>query len=456
VSRFDEPQDPVFQKLNASISFDWRLGPYDVAQSRAHATMLAAQGIIAEGERDDLLKALDDVEHELDAGEFAFQPGDEDIHMAIERRVTELAGPVGGKLHTARSRNDQVATDVAMFVRAHALGTADRVTSLMAVLADQADAHLDWPMPGYTHLQRAQPVYLSHHLLAYFWMLERDRERLRFAAAQADRLPLGSGALAGVNFPTDRRAVAAELGFGSVSPNSIDAVSNRDFVLDLLSAAATCATHLSRLGAEIVLWSSEEFGFCELSDAYASGSSIMPQKKNPDAAELLRAKAPRLAAHLVALHGVLHGLPLTYNKDLQEDKEHLFDAVDTLDLCLDAARGMLEGISFRRSRMAAAAADEFLAATDVADLLVRRGVPFRESHGVVAGLVRRAIEEGVTLSELSPEALAEHSEAFDDEFYAVLTEGAWLESKVSEGGTALERVREQLAEARRSLEAPAA
>jgi argininosuccinate lyase len=456
VSRFDEPQDPVFQKLNASISFDWRLGPYDVAQSRAHASMLAARGIISEAERDELLQALDDVEHELDAGGFAFQAGDEDIHMAIERRVTELAGPVGGKLHTARSRNDQVATDIAMFVRAHALGTADRVTSLMATLVDQAEAHLDWPMPGYTHLQRAQPVYLSHHLLAYFWMLARDRERLRFAAAQADHLPLGSGALAGVNFPIDRRAVAAELGFGSVSPNSIDAVSNRDFVLDLLSAAATCATHLSRLGAEIVLWTSEEFGFCELSDAYSSGSSIMPQKKNPDAAELLRAKAPRLAGHLVALHGVLHGLPLTYNKDLQEDKEHLFDAVDTLDLCLDAARGMIEGMTFRRSRMAAAAADEFLAATDVADLLVRRGVPFRESHGVVAGLVRRALEEGVTLSELPPEALAEHSEVLDDEFYAVLTEGAWLESKVSVGGTALERVREQLVEARRALEAPAA
>jgi argininosuccinate lyase len=456
MSRFDEPQDSVFQKLNASISFDWRLGPYDVAQSRAHAAMLAAQGIISEAERDELLKALDDVEHELDAGGFAFQRDDEDIHMAIERRVTELAGAVGGKLHTARSRNDQVATDIAMFVRAHALGTADRVTSLMATLADQAEEHLDWPMPGYTHLQRAQPVYLSHHLLAYFWMLERDRERLRFAAAQADRLPLGSGALAGVNFPIDRRAVAAELGFGSVVPNSIDAVSNRDFVLDLLSAAATCATHLSRLGAEIVLWTSEEFGFGELPDAYASGSSIMPQKKNPDAAELLRAKAPRLAAHLVALHGVLHGLPLTYNKDLQEDKEHLFDAVDTLDLCLDAARGMIEGITFRRSRMAAAAADEFLAATDVADLLVRRGVPFRESHGVVAGLVRRALEEGVTLSELPPEALAEHSEVLDDEFYALLTEGAWLESKVSEGGTALERVREQLAEARRALEAPTA
>jgi argininosuccinate lyase len=455
MSRFGEPQDPVFQKLNASISFDWRLGPYDIAQSRAHSSMLAAQGIISDAERDELRRALDEVERELDEGRFPFHPDDEDIHMAVERRVTELAGPVGGKLHTARSRNDQVATDLAMFVRAHALGTADRVTSVMAALVERAEAHLDWPIPGYTHLQRAQPVYLSHHLLAYFWMLERDRERLRFTAAQADRLPLGSGALAGVNFTTDRRAVAAELGFGAVSPNSIDAVSNRDFVLDLLAAAATCATHLSRLGAEIVLWSSEEFGFCELSDAFASGSSIMPQKKNPDAAELLRAKAPRLAAHLVAMHGVLHGLPLTYNKDLQEDKEHVFDAVDTLDLCLDAARGMLEGITFRRSRLAAAAADEFLAATDVADLLVRRGVPFRESHGVVAALVRTALEQGVTLSELSPEALAEHSEVLDEEFYAVLAEGAWLESKVSEGGTALPRVKEQLAEARRVLEAPA-
>jgi len=452
VSRFGEPQDPVFRKLNASISFDWRLGPYDVAQSRAHAAMLARQGIIADAERDELLRTLDQVERELDEGRFAFEPDDEDVHMAIERRVTELAGAVGGKLHTARSRNDQVATDMAMFVRAHAHATADRVTALMATLVDQAEAHLDWPMPGYTHLQRAQPVYLSHHLLAYFWMLERDRRRLRFAAAEADRLPLGAGALAGVNFATDRRGVARDLGFAAVAPNSIDAVSNRDFVLDLLSAAAICTTHLSRLGAEIVLWSSEEFGFCELSDAFASGSSIMPQKKNPDAAELLRGKAPRVVAALAALHGVLHGLPLTYNKDLQEDKEQLFDAVDTLDLCLDAARGMLEGITFRRSRLAAAAADEFLAATDVADLLVRRGVPFRESHGVVAGLVRRALEDGVALSELPPDVLAEHSDLLDEEFYDVLSQGSWLESKVSEGGTALDRVREQLAHARAELD----
>src|SRR5256884_1084908 len=266
---------------------------------------------------------------------------------------------------------------MAMFVRAHALGTDDRVTAVMSTLADRAEEHLDWPMPGYTHLQRAQPVYLSHHLLAYFWMLQRDRERLRFAAAQADRLPLGSGALAGVNFDTDRRRAAAELGFGSVTRNSIDAVSNRDFILDFLAAASTCATHLSRLGAEIVLWSSEEFGFLTLPDAWSSGSSIMPQKKNPDAAELLRAKAPRIVGHLSALHGVMHALPLTYNKDLQEDKEHLFDTVDTLFACLEAANGMVAGARFDGERMAAAASDELIAATDLADLLVKRGTPFR-------------------------------------------------------------------------------
>src|SRR5947199_8327543 len=252
--------------------------------------------------------------------------------MAIERRLTELVGPVGGKLHTARSRNDQVATDVAMFVRERSLEAREAIGRLADRLVGLAETHLDWPMPGYTHLQRAQPVYLSHHLLAYVWMLLRDRDRFLFAERAASVLPLGAGALAGTNFDTDRRMVADKLGFDAVAPNSIDAVANRDFVLDYLAAAATCATHLSRLGAELVLWSSAEFGFCEISDAWSSGSSIMPQKKNPDAAELLRAKAPRVAAHLVGLHGVMHGLPLTYNKDLQEDKEHLFDAADTLEL----------------------------------------------------------------------------------------------------------------------------
>src|SRR3954447_8244012 len=368
MSRFSLPPDPVFQTMNASIGFDWRLYPYDVEQSRAHATMLASAGIITEADRDELLNGLDRVQAELDANEFAFLDSDEDIHMAVERRLTEIVGPVGGKLHTARSRNDQVATDMAMFTRAHALRAIEALQDLQTVLVRVAEAHTDWPMPGYTHLQRAQPVYLSHHLLAYFWMFRRDAARFASAADAAAELPLGAGALAGVNFQTDRRALADALGFDRIAPNSLDAVSNRDFVLDYLSAASICAMHLSRLGAEIVLWASEEFGFLELSDSFSSGSSIMPQKKNPDAAELLRAKAPRVAARLAALLGALHALPLAYNKDMQEDKENLFDAADTIELCLEAAAGMIGTGTFHRERLGEAASDQLLAATDVADL----------------------------------------------------------------------------------------
>jgi argininosuccinate lyase len=456
MSRFSEPQNPIFRRMNTSLGFDQRLWHHDVAQSRAHARMLAAQRIIGDDDRDALLAALDEVEQELVAGAFGFADDDEDIHMAVERRVTEIAGAVGGKLHTARSRNDQVATDVALFTR-DAAGHATRaVDALAQTLIDAAEAHLDWPLPGYTHLQRAQPVYLSHHLLAYVWMLLRDRERFAFAASQTAALPLGAGALAGVNFDTDRGAVAAELGFERVAPNSIDAVSNRDFVLDYLSAAATCATHLSRLGAELVLWSSEEFGFVTLPDAWTSGSSIMPQKKNPDAAELLRAKAPRIVAHLGALHGVMHGLPLTYNKDLQEDKEHLFDTVDTIDLCLASAAGMIGGARFDRERMSAAASDDLIAATDVADHLVKRGVPFRQCHGIVAGLVRVAVDSGRSLGELTDDELAAASQELQPAaFRELLEQSSWLESKVSEGGTALARVREQLDAAREALAANA-
>src|SRR3712207_6454442 len=275
MSRFSQPPHRVFSALDSSIGYDWRLGPYDVEQSRAHAKMLAASGIIGEADRDALLAGLERIERELDEGEFPFEQGDVDIHMAIERRLTEIAGPVGGKLHTARSRNDQVATDMAMFTRAHALTTIERLQHLQSVLVQLADAHLDWPMPGYTHLQRAQPVYLGHHLLAYFGMFRRDARRFEFVLGATTELPLGAGALAGVNFATDRGLMARELGFAAVAPNSIDAVSNRDFVLDFLAAAATCATHLSRLGGELVLGSSEEFGFCEVADAWSSGSSIM-------------------------------------------------------------------------------------------------------------------------------------------------------------------------------------
>jgi argininosuccinate lyase len=455
VSRFHEPQHPDFQRLNASIGFDRRLWPQDLAASRAHARMLADRGVLSAEDLEALLVGLDAVESELSEGRFTFSEGDEDIHMAIERRLTEIAGPVGGRLHTARSRNDQVVSDLAMYTRGRAAAAQGAVEGLMSALLERAQEHLDWPMPGYTHLQRAQPVYLGHHLLAYFWMLARDRERFAFAERQAGVLPLGAGALAGVNFDTDRRAVARELGFHSVSPNSIDAVSGRDFVLDYLNAAATCATHLSRLGAELVLWSSSEFGFCELPDSWSSGSSIMPQKKNPDAAELLRAKAPRVVAHLAAFHGVMHALVLTYNKDLQEDKEHLFDAVDTLELTLGAATAMISGVSFQRERLLEAASDELIAATDLADLLVRLGIPFREAHGVVAGLVRTALDSGRQLSELTADELAAHSKqlaAHEDEFRSVLQQSSWLESKVSEGGTSLERVKEQLTLARSVLD----
>ncbi len=453
--RFHEPQDPDFHRLNASIGFDRRLWPQDLASSRAHANMLADRGVLAVDDRDALLVGLDAVERELSESRFPFSDEDEDIHMAIERRLTEIAGPVGGRLHTARSRNDQVVTDLAMYTRERAAGAQTAIAGLMGALLARAEEHVDWPMPGYTHLQRAQPVYLGHHLLAYFWMLARDLARFAFAEREAGVLPLGAGALAGVNFDTDRQQLARELGFQNVAPNSIDAVSGRDFILDYLSAAATCSTHLSRLGAELVLWSSSEFGFCELPDSWSSGSSIMPQKKNPDAAELLRAKAPRVVGHLAAFHGVMHGLALTYNKDLQEDKEHLFDTVDTLELTLAAATGMIAGVSFRRERLREAASDELIAATDLADLLVRLGVPFREAHGVVAGLVRMAIDSGRPLSELTPDELAAHSEtlaAHGEELKNVLAQGSWLESKVSEGGTSLARVSEQLALARAVLD----
>jgi argininosuccinate lyase len=449
MSRFEEPQHPDFVRINASLAFDRRLWPYDIGQSRAHARMLAASGIIEARERDELLRGLDAVEQELGDGSFT-SDGDEDIHMAIERRLTEIVGPVGGKLHTARSRNDQVATDLMLYTRAQAERARAGLSELMAVLVGLAERHADWPMPGYTHLQRAQPVYLGHHLLAYFWMAERDRRRFDAVLEACSLLPLGAGALAGVNFKIDRELVARELGFAGVAANSIDAVSNRDFVLDYLAAAATAMTHLSRLGAELVLWSSAEFGFCELADAWSSGSSIMPQKKNPDAAELLRAKAPRTAAHLLGMHGVLHGLPLTYNKDMQEDKEHLFDAADTLELCLAAARGMLDGISFQRERMEAAAADELTGAVDVADMLVGDGMPFRAAHAAVAGLVRVALDSGRKLSELSDDELRA-ADVEPDRFRSVLQQSSWLESKRSQGGTALTRVREQLEAARAAL-----
>jgi argininosuccinate lyase len=453
MSRFRKDPDPRFWRLNRSIEFDWRLAPYDIDQSQAHARGLRDVGVLTDDELERIDGGLEQVRAQMARHGFEFAEADEDIHMAIERLLGEAIGPLAGKLHTGRSRNDQVATDVAMVVQAHALRAIELAGATMERLLEQAERHRDWPMPGYTHLQRAQPVYLGHHLLAYFWMLARDVLRFQFALDSASVMPLGSGALAGVNWEIDRNAVADDLGFEHVSHNSIDGASNRDFVLDYLSAATACAMHLSRLGSEIVIWSSSEFGFCQLDESFSSGSSIMPQKVNPDSAELLRAKSPRVAADYAAIVGVMHALPLTYGKDMQEDKEPLFDAIDTVELCLEATEGMLAGIEFDRERLEDASGDEMLAATEIADLLVRRGVPFREAHGIVGGLVRDAVERGKALSELTPEELRERSEHLDESYYEVLERSSWLESKRIEGGTGSEALAEQIGLARETLDA---
>ncbi|HEX9968389.1 MAG TPA: argininosuccinate lyase [Solirubrobacterales bacterium] len=453
MSRFRKDPDPRFWRLNRSLPFDWQLAPYDIDQSKAHARGLCQLGVLDEDELERICDGLDRVRERIGGHGFEFEDADEDIHMAVERLLGEELGPLAGKLHTGRSRNDQVATDVAMVVQAHSLRAIELACAAMRRLLELAERHRDWPMPGYTHLQRAQPVYLGHHLLAYFWMLARDVPRFGFALDSASVMPLGSGALAGVNWEIDRRAVADDLGFEHVSRNSIDGASNRDFVLDYLNAAAICSMHLSRLGSELVIWSSSEFGFCELDESFSSGSSIMPQKKNPDSAELLRAKSPRVAASYMTLLGAMHALPLTYGKDMQEDKEPLFDAIDTVEACLDATEGILAGIVFDRERLAEASGDEMLAATEVADLLVRKGVPFREAHGIVGGLVRDAVERGVPLSELTAEDLRGRSEHLGDDFYEVLRRESWLESKRIEGGTGSEALAAQIEQAHQTLAA---
>jgi argininosuccinate lyase len=451
MSRFRKEPDLRFWRINRSIEFDARLAPYDIDQSQAHARALRRIGVLDDGELERIESGLEEVRKRIGQAGFSFAASDEDIHMAIERLLGEEIGPLAGKLHTGRSRNDQVATDVAMAVQAHSLRAMELARAAMERLLELAKRHRDWPMPGYTHLQRAQPVYLGHHLLAYFWMLARDVLRFQFALDSASVMPLGSGALAGVNWEIDRNAVADDLGFDQVSANSIDGASNRDFVLDYLSAASTCAMHLSRLGSEIVIWSSSEFGFCQLDESFSSGSSIMPQKVNPDSAELLRAKSPRVAADYMSLLGTMHALPLTYGKDLQEDKEPLFDAIETIESCLDAAEGMLAGIAFDRQRIEEAAGDEMLAATEVADLLVRKGVPFREAHGIVGELVREAIERGISLSELSEEDLRQRSPHLDGSFYEVLRCKSALESKRIEGGTGSVPLERQMELARETL-----
>ncbi|HEX6419515.1 MAG TPA: argininosuccinate lyase [Acidimicrobiales bacterium] len=436
--------------FTVSLGFDRRLAADDLAGSRAHVRGLARAGILAGGEADVVLAALDRVGDELRAGTFAFEPTDEDIHTAIERRVTALAGPAGAKLHTGRSRNDQVATALRLWARRELGEIGRRVVALQRTLLDRATEAGPAHLPGYTHLQRAQPVLLAHHLLAHGWALARDVDRLVDCRRRLDVSPLGAGALAGSSLPLDPDATAADLGFAARFENSLDAVSDRDFVAEALFALSMVAIHLSRMGEEVVLWTSDEFGFARLDDAYATGSSMLPQKKNPDIAELARGKAGRVIGDLTGLLATLKGLPLSYNRDLQEDKEPLFDAVDQVGLALAAMDGLYATLAFHTERMRAAADSPYAAATDLAELLVDRGTPFRDAHALVGGLVRDSLERHVPLAELV--------EAHPDlgvEGAALLTAGRAVTRRTTPGGAGPDPVADQLARFARRLDADA-
>jgi argininosuccinate lyase len=445
--RFAQRMDPGAEAFTASLAFDRRLWPHDIEGSRAWARALHRARLLTEDELAALLRGLDAVQAELADGRFPFRQELEDIHLNIERRLTELAGPVGGKLHTGRSRNDQIALDERLYLR-EILGLVDRgVRDVQAALLERAEEHLDAPMPGYTHLQRAQPVLLAHHLLAYVFMLQRDRERLADCARRNNVLPLGAAALAGAAFPIDREALARDLGFDAPSANSLDAVSDRDHLIEFLAAGAVLGMHLSRLAADLALWATSEFGFVEFSDAFATGSSIMPQKKNPDVAELIRGKAGRLYGNLMSLLTVMKGLPLTYNSDMQEDKEAFFDTVDTLEAVLRVLPPMLRSLTFRVERMREAAGANYSTATDLADYLVRKGLPFREAHEIVGRVVRHGIANKRELGEMSLEELRGFSPLIGADVHAALSVEASLAARAVTGGTAPEAVARAVAAA---------
>ncbi len=450
--RFAAGQDPEAEAFTASLAFDQRLWPYDIEGSAAWARALARAGLISDAERAALLDGLEAVAAELAEGRFPFRRELEDIHMNVERRLIELAGPVGGKLHTGRSRNDQIALDERLYLRDVIARVDEAAREVQAALLDRAEEQLGVAMPGYTHLQRAQPVLLAHHLLAYVAMLQRDRDRLRDGQARVNVLPLGAAALAGAAFPVDREALARDLGFAAVTANSMDAVSDRDFIVEFLAHGAVLGMHLSRLAADLTLWASSEFGFVEFSDAFATGSSIMPQKKNPDVAELIRGKAGRLYGNLVAVLTMMKGLPLTYNSDMQEDKEPLFDSVDTLRAVLAVLPPMLRSLTFRADRMQAAAGASYSTATDLADYLVRKGLPFRAAHEVVGRAVRHGLARGKELGDLPLDELRGFSPLIEADVHQALTVEASLAARAVSGGTAPEAVRQALTAARKLVE----
>ncbi len=449
--RFNEPVAELVKKYTASIGFDYRLAAFDIQGSIAHAQMLAAQKIISSADLKAIEQGLADIAQEIEVGQFEWLLDLEDVHLNIEKRLTDKIGDAGKRLHTGRSRNDQVATDVRLWLRASTDQVSAGLRKLQLSLLDLAEAHFDTVMPGFTHLQVAQPVTLGHHLMAYVEMLSRDAQRFADCRRRINRLPLGAAALAGTSYPIDRELVAKKLGFDGVCENSLDAVSDRDFAIEFTFAASLVMTHLSRLSEELILWSSPRFAFVDIADRFCTGSSIMPQKKNPDVPELVRGKTGRVYGHLTALLTLMKGQPLAYNKDNQEDKEPLFDTVDTLLITLEIYADMMRGISVNKDNMRQAASEGFATATDLADYLVKKGMPFRDAHEVVALAVRYAVDKKVDLSDLSLATLQQFSASISEDVYAVLSLEGSLNSRNHIGGTAPAQVKAAIARMRATL-----
>ncbi|WP_456434177.1 argininosuccinate lyase [Thermosulfuriphilus sp.] len=449
--RFQEKTARSVEEFTVSVHFDRRLAYWDILGSKAHALMLARQGIISQDEAQRIIQGLDKIWQEIEAGRFPWRPDLEDVHMNIEAALTEMIGPAGAKLHTARSRNDQVATDVRLYLRSEIDDLLERLKGLQEALVVKAEEHFEVVMPGFTHLQHAQPILWAHHLLAYFEMFDRDRGRLRDCRRRLNYCPLGAAALAGTGFPIDRHFVARELGFAGPCTNSLDAVSDRDFIIEFLAAASLIMVHLSRLSEELILWMTSEFAFVDLPDAYCTGSSIMPQKKNPDVPELIRGKSGRIFGHLMALLTTMKALPLAYNRDMQEDKEPLFEAIDTVKASVSIMVEIIIHLRPRGQRMREVCEEGFLTATDLADYLVEKGLAFREAHAVAGKIVAYAVQRGLRLWDLSLEELRRFSELITEDVLERLSIEGSLKAKRSFGGTAPERVREALAEARDRL-----
>jgi argininosuccinate lyase len=449
--RFQEETDALVHKFNSSISFDRRLCIHDIEGSMAHCRMLAAQKIITDEEASQILEALEEIGKELERADFSFDEGYEDIHSLVEKALVEKIGVVGEKLHTGRSRNDQVSLDVRLYIRDTSNRVVELIKETQRALVSLAEKNFDLMMPGYTHLQRAQPVLLAHHLLAYYEMLKRDRARLRESLKRVNILPLGSAGLAGSTFNLDREMVAKELGFDAITENSMDAVSDRDFVLEFLFVASVLMMHLSRLSEELVIWSSQEFGFVTISDAFCTGSSIMPQKKNPDVPELIRGKTGRVYGHLISLLTTMKGLPLTYNKDMQEDKEALFDAADTVEICLMVMSRLIGEVFFNSERLKRATERGFLVATDLADYLVRKGMTFREAHGVVGKMVLFVTEEAKELGDLTLDEMKGFAGLIDKDVYEWLDPESCLNKRNIPGGTGPDVVKKSIYKAKEEL-----